>query len=66
MWEKNLKEHGCVDMDHGITLLPSRNDLNLTNQFYFNKALKNETKIKSKLISTLLALSLDLLICSVL
>ena len=42
MWEKNLKENGCVYICNWITLLQSRNDHNLVNQLYFNKTLKNE------------------------
>ena len=44
MWEKNLKENGCVYMYNQITLLYSRNYHNLVNQLYFNKMLKNDKK----------------------
>ena len=45
MWEKNLKENGCVSMYNWITLLYSRNYNNLVIQQYFIKTLKNEKKI---------------------
>ena len=40
MWEKNLKENGCVYMYNWITLLYSRNYLNIVKQLCFNNTLK--------------------------
>ena len=37
IWEKNLKENGCVYMYNWITLLYSRNYHNTVNQLYVNK-----------------------------
>ena len=45
MWEKNLKENGCVYVYNGIILLHSRNYRNIVNQLYFNETLK---KLKKK------------------
>ena len=44
MWEKNLKNNGCVFMYNWITLLYSRNYRKLINQLHFNQTLKNEKK----------------------
>ena len=40
MWEKNLREDGCVCMYDWVTLLCSRNYLDLVNDLYFNKTKK--------------------------
>ena len=45
MWEKNLKEEGCVYMYNWITLFYSRNYHNIGNQLNYNKTLKNEKKM---------------------
>jgi len=42
VWEKNVKENGCVYMYNWITLLYSRNYHNIVNQLYCNKTLKKE------------------------
>ena len=44
IWEKNLRENGCVDTYDWITRLYSRNDYNLVNQQYFNKTSKKWKK----------------------
>ena len=41
MWEKILKENGCVYMY-------SRNYYNIINQLYFKKTFKNQNKIKQQ------------------
>ena len=60
MWEKNLKESGCVYMYKWIILWHRRNYHNIVNQLYFNKALKMQKKKKlkiAKLIGNLMQLS---------
>ena len=49
MWEKNMKENGCVYMYNWIALLYSKNYHKLVNQLYFNKTSKNEKKKKKKI-----------------
>lgn len=46
MWEKDLKDDGCVHMYSRITLLYGRNYHSLVSQHYFNKLLKNGKKEK--------------------
>jgi len=51
MWEKNLKENGCVYMYNRIIWLYNRNDHNIVNQLQFNEPFKNEKKIEIYLSS---------------
>lgn len=54
MWEKNLEKNGYVYMCNWLTLLYKRNYHNIVNQWYFNKNLKNNTKL-GILIHTILS-----------
>lgn len=38
MWDENLKEAGCADMYHWVTLRHRTNDHSLASQVYFNTA----------------------------